>query len=178
MKRWQIIFGIVLIILGLFALLEAVFNIRLSQFIFPLLLIGAGIFLILRPTMAGENVDVQIPVIGDQRKTGNWTLSDHEVWWFVGSNRYDLSDSVFTKDEHTIRIIGFAVDVTIILPDEIGLLCCSNSIISEFKGFDSKEEQFFSTFETMSPNYLSADKKVRLEIYGFVSEIKVKPSRV
>jgi len=52
MKRWQIVFGITLIVLGLFSLIDVFFNINPWRYFGPLLLIGLGILLILRPRVA------------------------------------------------------------------------------------------------------------------------------
>jgi len=43
MKRWQIVFGITLIVLGLFSLIDVFFNINPWRYFGPLLLIGLGI---------------------------------------------------------------------------------------------------------------------------------------
>jgi len=175
MKRWQIIAGIVLIILGFIALIEVVFQIDLQRFIGPLILIGLGTLLVLRPQFAGPDVHVQMPILGDIRKTGVWEVTQHEIWWMVGSNRLDFSQAIFPENDAKIRIIGFVAEVKVILPENVGLRVESSSVFSEFTDQDGKQEQFFSVLEYESPNYTSSDNRVTLQTFAFVSEIKVKP---
>lgn len=177
MKRWQIIIGIILIVLGIFSLLNQVFpGLRIGRFFMPLVLIGLGTLLILRPRVAGPGVMVQFPILGDLRKTGPWKVTDHEIWWFVGSNRFDFSEAIFPNDEATVKILGFVTDIKIIIPEDVGLCVESSSFFTEYNGMLGKEERFLNLLQDQSPNYLQAEKRVNLQIYAFVSEIKVRPS--
>lgn len=177
MKRWQIILGIILVVLGIFSLLGQVFpDLRIGRFFFPLFLIGLGVLLILRPRMVGSGVIIEYPIIGDLRKTGNWDVSQHEIWWLVGSNRFDFSEARFPIGEAKIKVIGFVADITIILPEDVGLLIESTAIVSEYKGLQRKQDLFLNTLQEETPNYLTANKRVKVQAFAFVSEVKVRPS--
>lgn len=177
MKRWQIILGIILVVLGIFSLLNQVFpNLRIGRFFFPLFLIGLGVLLILRPRMAGSGVLIEFPIIGDLRKTGTWEVSQHEIWWFVGSNRFDFSEARFPTGEANIKVIGFVADIKVILPDDVGLFIESTAIVTDYKGLQRKQDLFLNTLEDQTPNYLTADKRVKVQALAFISDIKVKPS--
>lgn len=178
MKRWQIILGIILIVLGLIALIEAIFEINLGRFIGPMILIGLGLWLILRPQIVGPNVHVQMPILGDVRKTGTWEATDHEIWMLVGSNRLDFTEAVFPKGEATVKIFGMVAEVTIILPEDVGLAVGSTAFVSEFKSFEGKQERILSPLTFQSSNYEEVDKRVRVQTLGFVSDIKVRPSLI
>jgi lia operon protein LiaF len=140
------------------------------------MLIGIGIFLLLRPKITGSDIDVQIPVLGDQQKTGTWTVQDHEIWWFVGSNRFNFTDAVFPEENTKININGFVVDIKVILPKHVGLEINANSFVSELKAPDQKEEKFLSSIIYRSPNYDQAESRVTIQTSAFVSEINVKHS--
>lgn len=71
--------GVGLILLGLFSLLDAFFEIILGQFIFPLILIGLGLLIIFRNQLVDPNVEVSMPFIGDIRKSGGWQAKRHEI---------------------------------------------------------------------------------------------------
>jgi predicted membrane protein len=177
MKRWQIVTGVVLILLGIIALLNQVFpDLRIGRFIGPLLLIGLGVFLILRPRIAKQSVIVKIPVLGDVRRTGAWEVTDHEFWWFVGGNRLDFTEAIFPKGEALIKIFGFVTETTIILPEDVGLRLESSAFLTDYKGMRGKQERFLSPLEDQSSNYFAVDKRVNLQTFAFVSEIKVKSS--
>jgi predicted membrane protein len=177
MKRWQVIIGMILILLGIIALMNQVFpNFRIGRFFGPLVLIGLGLLLIFRPRIAGPDVIVQIPILGDIRKTGIWEVTQHEIWWFVGSSRLDFTEAVFPKGNATIKIFGFVTDLKVILPDDVGLRVTSSAFVSEYNGMQGKQERFLSLLEDQSANFHSAEKRVDLQTVAFVSEIKVRPS--
>jgi hypothetical protein len=87
MKKWQIILGIALVTLGVFSLLDVIFEINFSRFIEPLILIGIGLLLIFRHQLAGPGVEVRMPVLGDIHKSSNREARRHEFWWFVRETR-------------------------------------------------------------------------------------------
>jgi len=174
MKRWQIILGIFLILMGVFALVETMFQINLWRYAWPLILIGLGLMIIFRHRMVGQDVQVEVPFLGEIRKTGVWEATHHEFWWFVGTNRLDFTEAVFPNGDATIRIFSFVADVILILPEDVGLRANSISFVSELKGPDGKEERIFSSLDYQSPNYDLAENKIDLQTIGFVTEIKVK----
>jgi predicted membrane protein len=176
MKRWQIVLGIVLIVMGLFAIIELIFDINFWRFLGPLLLIGLGVLLILRPQFAGPDVEVRMPILGEVRRTGVWEVTQHEIWWLVGSTRLDFTDAVFPKGEAVIKIYGFVTDNKITLPDDVGFQLESTAFVSERKGPEGSEERFVSPLFYQSSNYEETEKRVRVQTVGFVSEIRIKPS--
>jgi lia operon protein LiaF len=173
MKRWQIILGIVLIVLGLFSLVEAIFEIDVWRFLFPLLLVGLGLLIILRPQMAKPGVKVLMPILGDTRREGVWEVGDLEVWSLVGTTRLDFTEAVIPNNGAEIKVMGFVVDARITLPDNVGLFVESASFVSEVKSPEGKAEQVFSSIDYQSPNYMIAEKKIHLQTVGFVTEIRV-----
>jgi len=174
MKRWQIIIGTVLVFLGIVALIEAIFDVDLGRFIGPSILIGLGLLLILRPRFVDPHVKVQMPILGDLRKSGVWQATQHEIWWLVGSNRLDFTSAEFPEGEARIKIFGFVTDTTIVLPDDVGLCIVSNAFIAELKAQEGKQERFLSTLEYQTPNYSAAVKRVQLQTYSFIAEMKIK----
>ncbi|MFN2303573.1 MAG: cell wall-active antibiotics response protein LiaF [Anaerolineales bacterium] len=117
-----------------------------------------------------------MPILGEIRKSGVWEATQHEIWWFVGTNRLDFTDAVFPKGEALIKIFGFVTDIKITLPADVGLRLDSNAFVSELKRPDGKEERFVSPLSYQSPNYKQTDKRVRVQTVSFVSEIRIKPS--
>jgi lia operon protein LiaF len=177
MKRWQIITGLILVLLGVLSLVGQVFpDLRIGRFLGPLILIGLGVYLILRPRIAGRDVHVHVPVLGDISNVGSWEVTRHEYWWFVGSNRLDFTEALFPQGEAVVRIFGFVNDIKIILPDDVGLWVEGTSFITNLNGLEGKQEKFLSPLDEQSSNYSTAEKRVRVQSVGFVSEIKVRPS--
>lgn len=174
MKRWQIILGIVLIVFGVFSLVETAFKIDLWRYLWPLVLVGLGLLLILRPRIAGSNVHVEMPLLGEFRRTGAWEATKHEIWWVVGTTYLDFTEAVFPEGDATIRVYGFVAEVKITLPEEVGLAVGASSFVTELKSPEGTEERIMNSIEYQSPNYLEAEKRVNLQTVAFVSEIQVK----
>jgi predicted membrane protein len=173
MKKWQIIIGIVLITLGVFSLVDVIFEINFSRFIGPLILIGIGLLLIFRHQLAGPGVEIRMPVLGDIHKAGSWEARKHEFWWFVGETRLDFTNAIFPEGEAIIKVFGFVNDVKIYLPPDVGLRIHSFAFLSDFHGPGRKEERFFASLDDRTANYASADKRLELQIMSFVGEVRV-----
>jgi len=178
MKRWQIIFGLVLITAGAVSLVEVLFDVDLSPFIWPLILIGLGTWLILRPRLVEPGVQVEFQLFGDIEKTGIWEAKDHEIWSFVGSPQLDFSNALFSQGESTIRLFGFVSEVAIILPEDVGLNLESTAFLTDYQGLDRKEERFFSSIKHQSPQFSDMEKRVNIQVAAFVTEIRIKRTAV
>ena len=174
MKKRQIIFGIILIILGLFSLVEVLFEIDLGRFLFPLILIGLGLLIIFRHQLADRDAEVRMPFIGDFRKTGQWEARRHEIWWFVGDTRLDFSEAVFPGGESIIKIFGFVNEVKILIPEDVGMKMASSAFLNDYHGIDRQEERFFGVVDYQTENYGSAEKKVTIQINSFVGNVHVR----
>jgi lia operon protein LiaF len=174
-KRWQIIFGIGLILLGLFALVDVLTGIDLWGLVFPLILIGIGILLILRPKLAGQDVQVQMPIFGDVVKKSAWQVGLHEIWLLIGSTRLDFSNAEFPDGEGEIRLFGFVNDITVIFPEDVGLRLSSSAFVSDFQSPQGKQERIMHSLEYESPQFFNTKKRVHIKFLGFVAEIQIKP---
>ncbi len=176
MKKWQLILGSILLLFGLFALIEVIFDIDLGGFIWPLILIGIGSLMLLRPRMVGEGVQVNMPIFADIHKKGAWQVGRHEIWTFVGSVRLDFTDAIFDQNEGEIKIYGFVPEVKITLPDDVGLRVESAGFVTEIRTPTGKTERFLSSQVYETENFLSASKRIVLQTGGFVSEVRLKSS--
>jgi lia operon protein LiaF len=103
-------------------------------------------------------------------------VTQHEIWWFVGSSRLDFTEAVFPKGDAVIRIFGFVTDLKVILPEDVGLRVSSSAFVSEYSGLHGKQERFLNQLVDQSANYSSVEKRVDLQTVAFVSEIKVRTS--
>lgn len=175
MKRWQIVIGIILIVLGLISLLDNLFSVNLGRFIGPFLLIGLGLLVIFRHQMIGPGVEVRMSIIGDIQKSGNWEAKKHEIWWFVGTTKLDFSGASFPEGEAKIKIFGFVNDVKILLPEDVGLRIESSAFFSDYRGIERRTEDHFGFLTDQTSNYPSMEKRAIIQITSFVADIHVKP---
>ena len=176
MKKWQIVLGSILIMMGLFSLVETVFEVNLWHYLFPFLLVGLGLLLILRPRIAKPGVQVLTPILGDIRREGIWEVGELEIWSIVGTNRLDFTEAVLSDNMVNIKMIGFVLDARITVPNDVGLSVETASFVTELKSNEGKEERIFNSIEYRSPNYQEAEKKVNIQTIGFVTEIRVNQS--
>jgi lia operon protein LiaF len=174
MKRWQLILGLVLVILGIFSLINNIFGIDLGRFIGPLLLVGLGLLLIFRQQLTSPDVEVRMPILGDVRKTGTWEARKHEIWWFVGTTKLDFSQALFPEGESEIKIYGFVNDVKLYFPKDVGWRIGSSAFMTDYKSKDRNEQRFLSMLDDQSANYDAAQKRVEIQIGSFVAEINLK----
>lgn len=175
MKRSQIMIGIALIVFGLISLINVLFpGIHIGRFIIPLFLIGLGLLLILHPWVVGPGVKVQTPFLGDLWRGSVWEVTRHEIWWFVGSNRLDFTQAVFPEGDGEIKILGFVNDITIILPEDVGLMVDSTAFLNDYHGLTDKQERFFSNLHDETANYSKVEKRVHLRSIAFVAEIRIR----
>lgn len=174
MKRCQIVVGIVLVLIGLFSLMALFFHFNPWGYFFPLLLVALGVWLILRPQIRGRDIEVETPILGDVRKTGVWEARDHEIWLFAGDVRLDFSQATLPEGDALVRIVGFVSDIEVILPEDAGLTVEAGAIVSGIKSFDGKRERFLTGITYQSPDYDLAEKRIKLETIGFVSEVQIK----
>ena len=174
MKKRRIIFGIILIVLGIFSLLEALFDINFGRFIFPLILIGIGLLIILKHQLSEPGDDIKMRILGDIHKSGTWEARNHEIWWFVGSTTLDFAEANFPDADAQFKLFAFVNDVKIFLPADVGLRIKSSAFLSEYHSKDKSEERFLGILEEQTDNFLSVEKRVEVLVNGFVADIHVK----
>ncbi|MGB8252884.1 MAG: hypothetical protein WCF08_06685, partial [Anaerolineaceae bacterium] len=83
-RRWALGIGILVIVYGAFLLAGELFHFNGWAFFFPLLLIGLGVWLIMRPRMLGSRGQVQSRILGDINRVGVWQVVPEEIWLGIG----------------------------------------------------------------------------------------------
>lgn len=173
MKKWQVVLGITLILMGLFTLIRLFFKVDLWKFVFPVVLIGVGIFLILRANMIEKNKPLMMRLFGDIRKAGEREIKNEEYWLLAGDIQLDYASSVVPEGETEIKLfLGFG-DIRLTVPDGVGVKMTCDSMISEIQSAMGKEEHIFqqSIFET--PGYALMVQKLRFQTSGVVNIVRL-----
>ncbi|HBY06320.1 MAG TPA: hypothetical protein DEH22_00460, partial [Chloroflexi bacterium] len=80
MRKSEIVFGSVILGVGVLLLLGALFHIDVWSLICPAGLIVIGVLLIYRTQKAPDSGNVKIRFVGDMRLTGNWHVQAEETW--------------------------------------------------------------------------------------------------
>jgi hypothetical protein len=172
-NRTAILIGSILIILGMFSIIDALFGINLWSLFFPFILIALGFFILFRPKALPYGTNVIFRFVGETDKTREWKVEPAEYWNFVGDYTLDLSQANIPEGETNIIINGFVNDVEIISPADAGLYVLVRGFILSTKIKGYKEDHFLSPTEYQSADYSLQTKKIRITFSSFVSDIEI-----
>jgi predicted membrane protein len=176
MRNQGLVFIAILIIAaGVLLLIGNLFDIDMWAICFPVGLILLGIFVLLRPRMAGPDVNSRVVFIGDLERSGPGTLDSEEFWSFVIDATYDLTKYDIPTGETFIRGFAFVSDIEVFVPADVGLAVELSSFVSSLK-LQGEDEQssFLAPLNWRSDGYKLAERRVRFELTQFVGEVKVR----
>ena len=173
-NKWQVVIGAFIILVGLMILIGNLTGFNFWKIFWPLLLIGLGIVLLLRPQMISSDATVRQKLLGDIRLDGEWQVTDEEIWLLVGDVRIDLTEAQIPAGETKFRIFGFVGDVRMIVPAGVGISVQSNAFVTDSRVLGEKRESFLAPMHFATDDYETAERKIRLETGYFVADIKVK----
>jgi predicted membrane protein len=170
----QLIFAVVVILIGVVLLADSMLDVDVWSFAWPIGIILLGVFLLLRPKLVGADTSVGYKLLGDIKRKGDWEVSEEEIWIGVGDVRLDMSSAEIPLGETCIRVQGFVSDVRLYVPQDVGVALSSNAFYSEVRLFGKKHERFLSPVNLASDDYETAERRVRLEMSMFVSDVRVR----
>jgi predicted membrane protein len=173
--RGMVIFGIILISLGVLALISSLTNIDFGAICFPTVLILLGIFVLMRPRMVRGDTELHFQLLGDVKRMGAWTVVKEEIWSFIGDIDIDLSQAQVPAGETTLHAYNFIGDVEIYVPAGVGLAIVADGFLNSVKWMGSKQDNFLTTTHLTTEGYEQAERKVRVEVTSFIGDIKVHP---
>jgi lia operon protein LiaF len=171
-KKTQIIVGAVIVAWGLLLLVGNLLGINIWNYVWPLFLIGLGIWLLTRSQREGRFTHVVL--LGDQRRRGAWQVRDENLFSLIGDVSLDLTEAEVPVGESTLRVQGFVNSVVIRVPDDIGLAITSTAFVTSATVFGHKHDYIMTPYEMESDNYHEVDRRVRLELLYFVADLKVR----
>ena len=174
MRRPQVVMGTAILIFGLLLLIGNLTGIDICAYLFPLILIGIGIWIVTRPALFAGGRNTRIQVIGDIRRRGQWTVRDQDFWCGVGDIRLDLTEATLPEGETTLRFYGFVNDVTLIVPGTVGVSVLSTSFLTTARVLGDKQDYFLTPYETETQRYTTATRRLRVELVYFVVDLKVR----
>lgn len=173
-NRGQLYLGVILVVLGIIFLLGTVFKIDLWPLCWSFGLIGLGVWLVLRPRLAPPEVDTEVSLFGEIRRRGRWNVHNEEIWHGLGDVELDFSEADIPPGETVLKFYTFVGDVEIYVPKTAGISIQTMAFVADTDLLGEKYEAFLSPVSVVSPEYLAAEKRLRIELLGFVTEIKVR----
>jgi predicted membrane protein len=173
-RKNQLVAGLVLIAVGALLLVGELFGVSGWRLLFPLILVGLGIWVLARPRNLGRDYAVTQRLLGDVERSGPWDVRDEEIMSFIGDVDLDFSQATIPMGDTRIRTAGFVQDVTVRIPEGVGLAVQATGVFAEVDLLGQKYETFFGSVSEQLPDYPLADRRIRLEVDGFVLEVKVR----
>lgn len=170
----QLIFAVVIILIGLVLLLENLLDVDVWNLAWPVGIILLGVWVLLRPHLVSSDTAVRQKLLGDIRRRGEWQVADEEIWLVVGDVKMDMTSAEIPPGETRIRVMGFVAGVNLRVPADVGVALSSNAFFTDAKVLGRKRESFLSPLEVVSDNYETAERKIRLETNFFVADVKVR----
>ena len=169
----QRIIGVIILSLGLIVLLANLFDVNVWLVCFPVFLIAVGLWQLIRPSLRINGKPVATHLLGDIRRYGDWNVVDQEIWSFIGDVKLDLTQARIPPGKTTIRIYGFVGDVNLIAPADVGIAVSANGFVIDTKMWGTKQERIFGGINQVNSVYNTAECRLHLETYYFVSDVKV-----
>ena len=172
-NRGQLVFGVILLTLGVLFLIGAVFQINIWEICWPLGFIVVGVWLVARPNLISREKGIEVVLLGELQRRGLWTLRNEEIWLGVGDVNLDLTQAVIPEGETKLNLYGFVGDVDMLIPKTVGAAIRLNGVIIDSELLGHEMDAFLAPVEQTSANYATAPQKVMIEMWGFVVDIKV-----
>jgi lia operon protein LiaF len=163
-----------LVLFGLVVLLGNIFNFNAWAIFWPLLLVLLGIWLVMRPRLAGSETYADFKLIGDVRRGGAFHLVPEDLNMLIGDINFDLTQAVIPVGETRLKMSGFIGDIDVFVPVSVGIRVISAGFVSETRLFDQHRSSFLTPIDFASSNYASAERKIFLELAWFIGDVTIK----
>lgn len=173
-NKFQITIGIGVILLGMILLISNLTGIPLWSYIWPLLFISLGIWMIVRPKKFDWSSVTTYKFIGNIDYPRNHSLKDENIVSFIGDIHIDLVHSEIPLGETQIELRGFVSDIDILLPPDTGLSIISNAFVTSADVDGYKQDYFLNTYAWHSENYQKEERNVCIDLGFFVTDINIK----
>lgn len=170
-SRGALIFGGILILLGLLSIIETIFHVDFGAFFFPLILIGIGVWMLVRPRL---ELNGQVRFIGDLNRSGAWQVTNEEHSLFVGDTRLDFSNASLPDGETRIVLNGFVGDTRIIVPRDMAVRLSCHGFAHTVSWFGDRQESFLNAYNASTIDYAGASRRLFIDVNYFVTTVRLK----
>jgi predicted membrane protein len=171
--RTQLIFGAGLILLGALVLISNLFHIDFGLICWPVFLILAGAWLLLRPSLIREGDRLDVRIFGNVYRSGSWSVGDQEHWGFITDMKLDLTEAELPEGESVIRINSFVGDVDVKVPADLALSIRANGFVTDVRFKGNRYGGFMVPVNVATEDYGEAVRRMRIDLACFVGDLKV-----
>lgn len=175
-NRGQFGLGLALVVMGVVFLIGTIFKIDVWAICWPTGLILVGLWLVLRPQLAAPGSITDVTLLGDVRRRGKWVVQNSDTWLGVADVDMDFTEAEIPPGETCLRFYGFVSDIKMYLPSDLGISVYASGFVVDTDLLGKSNETFLTPVQIISDGYAEAERRLRIEATGFVTEIKVKMS--
>jgi hypothetical protein len=174
-NRNQMLVGSFFILCGGAWFVASLLHISFWAICFPMGLILLGVlFLVARPPLFGPTSEGGTHFVGDIVRGGEWSVKNEEFYMFVGNVRLDMTRAQFPAGETTLYVNAFVSDIDVKVPSDIAVSLSSTSFVADAELNGQHVERFLSGVQMATPDYATAERKLRLVTTCFVADVNVK----
>jgi len=152
-NRGQLVVGVVIVLLGTLLLIGNLFHINPWAFFWPLVLIGLGVWMLLRPQTLRSDGRRKGKILGDICRGGEWQVRDEEFWVLIGDIKLDMTTAQIPEGETVIRTYGFVGSIRLRVPERVGVSVSSTAFITDARMLGHKQESLLSPLHQVSDDY-------------------------
>lgn len=103
-----------------------------------------------------------------------WVLRSMSAWYVIGETRLDLSLALLEEKETTVVLQGVIGDLDIIVPEDLGVDVEVTVLVGQLDISTERASGVMNRIHWTSPNYETADNRVKLLLSYIVGDIDIK----
>ena len=103
-----------------------------------------------------------------------WTLRSSELSVAIAEIRIDLTNAIFEEPSVVLALQGVIGDIDILVPEDVGLDVHIQAAVGEIRVAGERTSGFMNRLAWRSPNFETAEQRLRLEIAYAVADVDVK----
>jgi len=169
--RGQILVGGVLVAAGLLALMDLWLDISLWPLLFPLLLIGLGVWVLRRPQSVAAGTRVTQRLLGDVRR--RQSVGDEDIFVLLGDVKIDWSASLWPETPVTVWVSSLLGDIRIRVPEGVAVSVNSRAALGTLRLDGRKRDASFALIHVQTDDYGTAAHRLDLHVVHLLGDVTI-----
>ena len=177
-SKTRVVIGSIVIALGVLLLLENLLHIEILGYLWPLILIGIGVWVLTRPRRFGGRSFTQFMLLGDHRRRGKWRLKEENIFCLIGDVSLDFTDAEIPLGMTPVTLQGFVGGIRVRVPEGVGVSIHSTAFLTSAHVLGAKQDFLLTPYEYQSQGFDEAAQRIHLELLYFVADLNVRRSEL